>query len=74
VVFVLFSSASASLVRRDTLLHVENCNILAKRFKSTLDFTKIPSLDENDLEEQIIRGSGTHKSTNCILLIHRPTG
>jgi hypothetical protein len=73
VVF-LFSNASAAIDSRDRLLQAKNCTVLTKRFKSTLDVSKIPILDENDLEEQIIRGSGTHKSVNCILLIHRPTG
>ncbi|XP_059471994.1 uncharacterized protein LOC132194615 [Neocloeon triangulifer] len=44
------------------------------RFMSTIDYSKVPTIDEADLEEQIIRGSGTHKDTNCILIIHKPTG
>lgn len=48
-------------------------------FKRFLDFSKVPKLDENDLEEQYVRGSGpggqaTNKTNNAVVLKHKPTG
>lgn len=50
-----------------------------KSFKRYLDYSNVPKLDEADLEEQFIRGSGpggqaTNKTNNCVLLKHKPTG
>ena len=50
-----------------------------KSVKSHLDYTKVPTLDENDLEEQFVRGSGpggqaTAKTNNAVVLKHKPTG
>lgn len=43
--------------------------------KKLLDYSKYPALNENDLEEQIIRGTGpASKTNNCVLLKHLPTG
>ncbi|GFS30338.1 probable peptide chain release factor C12orf65, mitochondrial [Trichonephila inaurata madagascariensis] len=47
--------------------------------KSTIDYSKFPKLDEKEVEEQFIKGSGpggskVNKSTNCVLLKHKPTG
>ncbi|XP_036454394.1 probable peptide chain release factor C12orf65 homolog, mitochondrial [Colossoma macropomum] len=41
--------------------------------------TDLPVLNENDLEEQFVRGSGpggqaTNKTSNCVVLKHIPTG
>ncbi|XP_033115652.1 peptide chain release factor 2-like isoform X1 [Anneissia japonica] len=40
---------------------------------------KYPELNEDDLEEQFVRGSGpggqsTNKTSNCVVLKHKPTG
>ncbi|POY76594.1 putative Aminoacyl-tRNA hydrolase [Rhodotorula taiwanensis] len=40
---------------------------------------ELPQLDEDDLEEQFVRGSGpggqaTNKTSNAVSLIHKPTG
>lgn len=50
-----------------------------KSFKRYLDYTKVPTLDENDLEEQFVRGHGpggqaTNKTNNAVVLKHKPTG
>ncbi|KAL0109444.1 hypothetical protein PUN28_014486 [Cardiocondyla obscurior] len=50
-----------------------------KSFKRYLDYSSVPTLDETDLEEQFIRGSGpggqaTNKTNNAVLLKHKPTG
>ncbi|XP_015593111.1 probable peptide chain release factor C12orf65, mitochondrial isoform X2 [Cephus cinctus] len=44
-----------------------------------LDYSRVPKLLEEDLEEQHVRGSGpggqaTNKTSNCVVLRHRPTG
>lgn len=44
-----------------------------------IDRSKIPKLDEKDLDEQFIKGSGpggqgVNKTVNCCVLVHRPTG
>ncbi|CAK9798674.1 Mitochondrial translation release factor in rescue [Anthophora quadrimaculata] len=61
---------------------VLNNNLNQVRYKSYdrfLDYSKIPKLEENDLEEQYVRGSGpggqaTNKTSNAVLLKHKPTG
>lgn len=47
--------------------------------KKTIDYSRVPVLDEHDLEEQMVRGSGpggqaTNKTNNCVVLKHKPTG
>lgn len=44
-----------------------------------IDRSRVPQLDENDLEEQFVSGSGpggqcVNKSVNCCQLKHKPTG
>ncbi|XP_076647981.1 mitochondrial translation release factor in rescue [Halictus rubicundus] len=50
-----------------------------KSYKRFLDNSNVPKLDENDLEEQFVRGSGpggqaTNKTNNAVVLKHTPTG
>lgn len=55
--------------------------LLANQFsssKSHIDRSLVPKLDEKDLEEQFVRGSGpggqvVNKTSNCVLLRHKPT-
>lgn len=47
--------------------------------KKHLDFSQVPVLAEEDLEEQFVRGSGpggqaTNTTNNCVVLLHKPTG
>lgn len=47
--------------------------------KYTLDYSRVPTTKEEDLDEQFIRGSGpggqaVNKTNNCVLLLHKPTG
>lgn len=47
--------------------------------KKRLDFSQVPVLAEEDLEEQFVRGSGpggqaTNTTNNCVVLLHKPTG
>lgn len=50
-----------------------------KSIKDKVDFSLYPKLDEDELEEQFIHGSGpggqcVNKAHNCVLLKHKPTG
>lgn len=50
-----------------------------KRFKHSIDYSKVPVLIETDLDEQFVRGSGpggqaVNKTANCVVLKHLPTG
>lgn len=47
--------------------------------KETIDYSRVPVLDEHDLEERMVRGSGpggqaVNKTNNCVALKHKPTG
>ncbi|CAB0008579.1 unnamed protein product [Nesidiocoris tenuis] len=49
------------------------------RLNRKIDYSKVPKLNENDVEEQFIVGSGpggsnVSKNSNCALLKHVPTG
>jgi protein subunit release factor B len=54
-------------------INVSVCN------KHTLDYSRVPVLIEEELDEQFIKGSGpggqaVNKTNNCVLLLHKPTG
>lgn len=47
--------------------------------KQTIDRSKLPILNENDLEEMYVKGSGpggsaVNKNSNCVVLKHKPSG
>lgn len=47
--------------------------------KKDIDYSRVPVLNENDLEENFVRGSGpggqaVNKTNNCVVLRHIPTG
>lgn len=55
-----------------------NIFINCVRLKHSADF-EYPPLDENELEEMFVQGSGpggqsVNKANNCVVLKHRPTG
>ena len=55
-----------------------NVFINCVRLKHSDDF-EYPPLDENELEEMFVRGSGpggqaVNKTNNCVVLKHQPTG
>lgn len=57
--------------------HLGNYQILCKKYN--LDYSKYPELNENELEEQFVRGSGpggqaVNKAMNCVVLKHTLTG
>jgi hypothetical protein len=54
-------------------------NLICTQFKHTIDYTKVPKLNEDDLDEQFVKGSGpggqnVNKRSNCVVLTHKPTG
>lgn len=51
--------------------------ILLKKY--TLDLSKVPTLNENDLKEQFVHGSGpggqsVNRTLNCVVLTHKLSG
>lgn len=47
--------------------------------KDKIDFSRVPVLDVHDIDERMVRGSGpggqaVNKTSNCIVLKHKPTG
>ncbi|XP_047527869.1 mitochondrial translation release factor in rescue [Vanessa atalanta] len=47
--------------------------------KHTVDYSKVPKINEGDLSEQFVRGSGpggsaVNKNANCVVLTHIPSG
>lgn len=47
--------------------------------KSKIDYSRVPVLNDHDLEVQFVRGSGpggqaVNKTNNCVVLIHKPSG
>lgn len=56
-----------------------NAHTFITRFKKTIDYSRVPNLIEKDLEEQFVRGDGpggqsVAKTSNCVVLRHKPTG
>ncbi|XP_013781802.1 probable peptide chain release factor C12orf65, mitochondrial isoform X2 [Limulus polyphemus] len=53
--------------------------VAATCFKHTIDYSLVPIIREEDLQEDFVRGSGpggqaVNKTANCVVLIHIPTG
>lgn len=60
-------------------INCESVQVRNKSFKRHLDYSNVPKLNEADLEEQFVRGSGpggqaTNKTNNAVSLKHKPTG
>jgi protein subunit release factor B len=58
---------------------VKPWNFMLIRGKQTLDFSKVPILLDEELEEEFVRGSGpggsnVNKTSNAVVLKHKPTG
>lgn len=72
-----FSSSSFSYAIKQRTLHVTSQNF--KSVKKYIDYSKVPKLNEKDLEFQYVRGWGpggqaTNKTNNAVVLKHLPTG
>jgi len=83
--YLKIHSSVCSLISRnevllsDVVINCESMQVRNKSFKRHLDYSNVPKLDEAELEEQFIRGSGpggqaTNKTNNAVLLKHKPTG
>lgn len=53
-------------------------NEIQVRMKTYIDYSKFPKLNELDIEETFVRGSGpggqaVNKTSNCVVLRHLPT-
>lgn len=64
-----------------TALTVHRLQIIPFRGKSnkSIDYSRVPKLSEDDLDERMVRGSGpggqaTNTTNNCCSLRHKPTG
>jgi len=58
---------------------ITSTRLTLSRLKTTLDRSRAPTLNEDDLEEQFVRGNGpggqaVAKTNNAVVLIHKPTG
>lgn len=58
---------------------VRSISLTLFNWKQTIDRSKVPSINENDLEEMFVKGSGpggsaVNKNSNCVVLKHKPTG
>lgn len=47
--------------------------------KHTIDYSRVPKINEHELSEQFVRGGGpggsaVNKNANCVVLTHIPTG
>jgi protein subunit release factor B len=70
--FILQLSSSKINVLSE-YINISVCN------KHTLDYSRVPILKEEELDEQFIKGSGpggqaVNKTNNCVMLLHKPTG
>lgn len=84
ILSVLFKKMSGSLYCKISNINSYNLlndgkQIRYKSYKHFLDYSRIPKLEENDLQEQFVKGSGpggqaTNKTSNAIVLKHKPTG
>lgn len=51
----------------------------SQKVRDQIDYSRVPVLDEKDLEEGFVKGGGpggqkVNKSTNCVYIKHLPTG
>jgi len=68
-----------SVFQMNVVKPVNPWNIVLIRGKHTLDLSKVPTLLDEDLEEEFVRGSGpggsnVNKTSNAVVLKHKPTG
>lgn len=64
---------------KNSVKGVRNISLTLYNWKKTVDLSKVPKINENDLEEMFVKGSGpggsaVNKNSNCVVLKHKPTG
>lgn len=67
------------VINNNQVTRMLSVNSIKFKSKQKLDRSKVPVLNENDLEEQFVRGSGpggqaTNKTNNAVFLKHKSTG
>jgi len=80
--FPSLSSKSSNFIISHLVKYQNSISLINKSFvliHSKIDRSKIPVLNETDLEEQFVNGSGPggqklNKTHNCVVLKHKPTG
>lgn len=75
----IYSTSNKFLFVSDDAIVCGNASFRGKSYKRHLDYSNVPKLNEADLEEQFVRGSGpggqaTNKTNNAVVLKHKPTG
>lgn len=65
--------------KNNSVKYVRNISLTLFNWKQTVDRSNVPILNENDLEEMFVKGSGpggsaVNKNSNCVVLKHKPTG
>ncbi|XP_065340458.1 mitochondrial translation release factor in rescue [Cloeon dipterum] len=74
---------SAALMLRNAaynaFIYQRSLHFGAILLRQTIDYSKVPVLKEEDIEEQFVKGHGpggqnVNKRSNCVLLKHIPTG
>ncbi|XP_037038744.1 probable peptide chain release factor C12orf65 homolog, mitochondrial [Bradysia coprophila] len=69
---------SLSFLRLSSTHTINSLRLFVSK-STTIDFSRVPKLNDEDLEEQFVRGSGpggqaVNKTANCVILKHKPTG
>jgi len=75
----MFSLLCKLLPSNNSIKSIRNISLTLTHNKQTIDRSKVPTINENDLEEMFVRGSGpggsaVNKNSNCVVLKHKPTG
>lgn len=75
----MFGFLCCKIISKLNNLLINEKQIRCKSYSRFLDYSKVPKLQENDLEEQHVKGSGpggqaTNKTCNAVVLKHKPTG
>jgi protein subunit release factor B len=67
------------LYTKISVTNIRRISLTPSNLKQTIDRSKLPILNENDLEEMFVKGSGpggsaVNKNSNCVVLKHIPSG
>lgn len=67
------------MLKRVTFLHASHIRQTLCALKHTIDYSRVPKINESDLTEKFVRGTGpggsaVNKNSNCVVLTHIPTG
>lgn len=76
---LIIMTASVLLSRATSRVLLINSNFCSSIIRMKVDYSKVPKLNETELEEKFVRGSGpggqsVNKTANNVILKHIPTG